>query len=53
MNGAIKKVRKTSGKTADVNMLKRLGPWIKDSLLLIDLGYFFYVTVRPPKTKSQ
>ena len=42
MNGAIKKVSKTSGKTADVNLLKRLGPWIKDSLLLIDLGYFSY-----------
>ena len=42
MNGAIKKVRETSGKTADVNLLKRLGPWIKDSLLLIDLGYFSY-----------
>lgn len=42
INGAIKKVRETSGKTADVNLLKRLGPWIKDSLLLIDLGYFSY-----------
>lgn len=33
------KIKITNGRRSDVKTLK-LGPWIKDSLLLIDLGYY-------------
>ena len=41
ITGNTKSVAIYSGNTADVKTM-RIGPWVKDNLLLFDLGYFKY-----------
>ena len=41
LSGKLIKVKKSKGRTADLKACQ-LGGWLKDSLLLVDLGYFSY-----------
>ena len=41
LSGKLVKVKKSKGRTADLKACQ-LGGWLKNSLLLIDLGYFSY-----------
>ena len=41
LSGKLIKVKKSEGRTADLKACQ-LGEWLKESLLLIDLGYFSY-----------
>jgi len=39
-SGRLLKLKNTAGRVSDLNAWNHLGPWLKDSLLLIDLGYY-------------
>jgi len=41
ITGNTKSIAIYSGKTADIKTM-RIGPWVKDNILLFDLGYFKY-----------
>lgn len=41
ITGNTKSITIHSGKTADIKTM-RIGPWVKDNILLFDLGYFKY-----------
>lgn len=40
LSGRLLKLKNTAGRVSDLNAWNHLGPWLKDSLLLIDLGYY-------------